>query len=70
MKQKTVIDSNNLPSELPYSSTLLGWMALDHWHAPSWGYGAYVGVMAIIWILLIANKFSEKYIDLRTGKHL
>ena len=41
---------SNMPSRAPLISTLVVWMALDHWHAPLWLYGALGTVFLFLWI--------------------
>lgn len=49
-----VIDPKQLPMRSPILGCLVLWMALDHWHAPEWAYGAlgiFIGLVAFIWIV-------------------
>ena len=50
-----VIAAKQLPMRCPLIATLVLWMALDHWSAPGWAYGAVGLVLAIGWILWVIH---------------
>lgn len=54
----------NMPSRPPIISTLVVWMALDHWHAPMWLYGALGTLYLFIWVGLIYAMFSSESVDI------
>lgn len=72
MKTKKVIDAKNLPGKLPIWSTLTTALALDHWNAPEWLWGALGLFFLIGWIAVIASKSREEQVDMfekeNTGK--
>lgn len=49
-----VIDSKQLPMRSPVLAGIVFWLALDHWNAPGWAYGAvgaFWGLCFILWIV-------------------
>lgn len=49
MKKRKVISDDALPSRIPVTQAVVCWLALDHWHAPQWLYGA----MGLVFVLAI-----------------
>lgn len=64
MKPKKVLRPNNLPTRIPLGMTVLCWLALDHWNAPQWLYGAAALLFVILWINAIHGIATEEKIDL------
>lgn len=64
MKPKKVLRANNLPSRLPVWSTIVCWLAFDHWNAPQWMYGAAALLYVLMWINAIYGLATEEKIDL------
>lgn len=62
MKKRTVI--KNVPLNYPTQSTLIGFLALDHWKAAGWVWGATITVLTLLWIGVIIAKCNEERIDL------
>ena len=66
MKKKKVVATGNLPTRHPFVLGLLAWLALDHWHAPQWAYGA-VGLLwlllLITWIIAWSNEIETDIFD-------
>lgn len=60
MKKKKVISYKDLPTKSPVSVIVLGWIAMDHWCAPSWLYGVLGTIGAI---LLLAWALSRFYLE-------
>ena len=56
-----VIDPKQLPMRSPLVATLVFWLALDHWNAPGWAYGAVGVVMAVAWILWFATLYLNDH---------
>ena len=64
-----VVSSKNLPMRLPLAWTLLGWLALDHWNAPSWAYGAFWAILGIVWVVAIRRAiWLEESVDIFSNK--
>lgn len=64
MKPKKVLKANNLPSRYPIFPTIVTWLALDHWNAPQWMYGACGLLFVIFWLNAIYNNVTQEEIDL------
>ena len=56
---KKVISSSNLPAKYPLFQALTSWIALEHWNAPQWLFGA----VGLIFILLFLNAIGHNLID-------
>ena len=63
-KRKKVIKANNLPYKLPIWASFTAWLALDHWNAPQWVYGAVGLFFLIVWINSIVGMVTQESIDL------
>ena len=63
MKKLQVINRKFLPTSLPLTSTLVFWLALDHWNAPGWLYGIVAFIMVIAWIVAIIAIYKEEPAD-------
>lgn len=61
---KKVLTHNNFPSRLPIWSSLTCWLALDHWNAPQWLYGAMGLFFLIVWGICINGILTEERVDL------
>ena len=59
-----VLATRFLPARLPIYPTITGWLALDHWHAPSWMYGAAVCLAVIVWAIMIYAMAVQVPVDL------
>jgi hypothetical protein len=64
MKKNKVIKYKNLPSKIPIFPTLTTWLALDHWHAPQWLYGAIGLIFLNLWVLCIIGIFHQDQTDI------
>lgn len=62
--KKRVIKPTNLSTKAPFMSALVVWLALDHWNAPDWVYGAFGVLYAILFINWIVSLITEKWIDI------
>lgn len=63
-KAKKVLANNNLPTSLPIWSTITCWLALEHWNAPQWLYGALGLFFLIAWVVCIVGVVTEEKVDL------
>lgn len=67
MKRK-VISNKNKPAIAPTLPIVVGWLALDHWHAPTWVYGA----ASVVGLFLIAGFLygacTEEQVDIFGNK--
>ena len=52
-----------LPAKLPIWSSVTCAVALDHWNAPEWLWGALGLFFAIGWIAIIATKLTEEKVN-------
>lgn len=59
-----VISRKNLPVKLPAFQTLLTFLAMDHWNAPSWLWGVASTVWVVLWIICFASIASENDVDI------
>ena len=64
MRKNSVIDSSNLPGKLPVFPTLSIILALDHWDAAGWVWGALGALLLIIWIGTIMKLVNQDVIDI------
>jgi hypothetical protein len=62
-KPRKVFEANNLPTRLPLGMTVLCWLALDHWKAPQWMYGAAALLFVILWLNAIYDIGTEEKVD-------
>lgn len=62
MKKHFVIA--NLPAKLPVTSTAFWTFIMYYFKAPGWGWGVFITVFAIFWIIAIAVKSCEVSVDL------
>lgn len=63
MKNIKVISRKNLPTKLPLTLTLTIYLALDHWSAPEWLYGALSLYLIVVWIYIVIRVFKEEQVD-------
>lgn len=63
MKIRYVINSRNMPARLPLFQTLTTALALDHWHAPGWLWGALGVVFLVIWIASISDVLNTEELE-------
>lgn len=47
---RRILAARNLPMRMPWQPTLLIWLALDHWHAPGWLWGAAGLFLVAAWV--------------------
>jgi hypothetical protein len=64
MKVRKVIANNNMPVRLPIWSSITALIALEHWNAPQWVYGATGLFFLIIWIASIILLIVEEKTDI------
>lgn len=64
MSDKKVIKFDNLPTRLPFSQTIILWLAMDVWNLPMWAKGGLWTLLALIWIGSVINICREKYINI------
>lgn len=64
IKAKKVLSNSNLPTRLPIWSSMTCWLALEHWNAPQWLYGALGLFFLISWVTSIVGLATEEKIDL------
>lgn len=55
-----VVANKNMPARLPIWQSITIWLALDHWHAPQWLYGALGLLLLVMWIAEIYKLFTQK----------
>lgn len=60
MKRTKVVALKNLPSRSPFLLTLVAVLALDHWHAPGWAWGAVTVFLVITWAGWIITFWTEE----------
>ena len=53
-----------LPTPIPVNSSVLCWLALDHWKAPGWLYGACGVLLGVIWVAWIYGLFAYETVDI------
>lgn len=63
MKSFKKIDRKNLPMHSPLIGSLVLWIALDHWGAPGWAYGAIGLFLALVWIAFFIDLFGAESVD-------
>lgn len=63
MRKRRVVHGNNLAVRMPVFQTITTWLALDHWSAPTWFYGASFTLLGIVWILAIVDMFVREAVD-------
>lgn len=64
-----VIAHKNLPSRAPVSFSIMVFLALEHWHAPEWLYGAVGFIVVLMWISYFIIKYRETDIDIFKDKN-
>jgi len=62
MNRHKVLQSRYLPTRLPLSLTVSGYIAIDYYHLPDIYKGILYTLMVIIWIISIGMKIMEKSI--------
>jgi len=63
MKTEKVISTKNLPVKMPIWSSITAALALDHWNAPEWLWGA-VGLFFILgWVVIIISMVKQEKVD-------
>jgi hypothetical protein len=55
-----VIDQKQLPMRSPIIAGIVFWLALDHWSAPGWAYGAVGTFWALLFIIWIVRQCTEE----------
>lgn len=68
IKSKKVLSMNNLPTRFPIWGTITCWLALDHWNAPQWLYGAMGLFFIILWGIAIHENINEEKVDIFKNK--
>lgn len=70
MKKKKVIHVDNIPVRLPFYSTITLWLFLDRMRIPSWGWGVYWTLIAIIWFTCIYLVWTQEraYVKFEEGE--
>lgn len=68
MKKRKVINSRNLPAKLPIWQTLTTFLALDHWSAPAWLWGALGVIFLTIWIISLILVATQEELDILKTK--
>lgn len=63
-KAKKVLANSNMPARLPLWSSLTCYLALEHWNAPQWLYGAMGLYFLIAWIGSIIELATQEKVDL------
>jgi len=58
---RKVIHPKRLPSFLPITPTAVGYLILDRFAAPEWGWGVFWTVAAIIWICILTDVLTREY---------
>lgn len=58
-----VISEKNLPIRYPLILTVVTWLVLDRFHAPSWLWGATGAVFLFLWIGAIVAKYKQTQVD-------
>lgn len=55
-----------MPRRAPVISTLVVWLALDHWRAPQWLYGAIGLFVLIVWVAFVVDvvKYEDEETDI------
>jgi hypothetical protein len=61
--KKPVISSANLPTTLPISWTLVGFLLLEKFSAPTWVWFAALWVYLIVWVVTIIRLRKEEQIE-------
>lgn len=64
MKARKVIPLKCLPSRPPVFKTVVVWIALDHWHAPQWLYGAVGLLFILLWCAAIHGWATQEEVDI------
>ena len=63
MKKTKVLASKHLPGKLPVWQSLSFWLALEHWNAPEWLYGAVGLLLLFLWGFSIHRIFTQEQVD-------
>lgn len=63
MERKRVFSYDALPARLPIPQTVITALALDHWHAPAWLWGAMGTLFLILWISVAVSMAHEDRIN-------
>lgn len=58
------IKTSNLPSRLPIVTTVVLFIALDHWNASDLVRGIFYTLFAVVWILSIIGIYVGEEVDL------
>jgi hypothetical protein len=64
MKKSKVIKSHNLPARLPILATVVGWIALEHWHASQLAWGITGTLFALLWVVAIFAICLQEKVDI------
>jgi hypothetical protein len=76
VKQTKVVAWKYLPTRPPLAANVLWWLFLDRMGAPSWAWGVFWTLFALLWIGSIlaiyyndhVNPFDAKNIEVKTAK--
>lgn len=64
MKSKKVISHKNMPARLPIFQTITTLLALEHWNAPQWLWGAIGLFYLIVWCIGIYLVCTQEEIEI------
>lgn len=64
MKTKYVISKNNIPRKLPVFAALTSYLALEHFNAPEWLYGAVGFLFLLIFIGAIHGIVVQEEVEI------
>ena len=65
-----VISYKNLPSNLPIAKTTTFWLLLDRLHVPSWAWGVFYTLVAIVWVVCIWLVIKQEYVELSEQEYV
>ncbi len=68
MNRPTYIAASNMYPRLPIWPSLTAYLALEHFQAPMWAYGAVGMLMGLLWIGVLLKLATGKSVDLLGGK--
>lgn len=60
MRIPIVIHEKCLPTRLPIWSTATAWLLCDRFHIPTWGWGVFWTLHALLWVVCIALVFAQE----------
>lgn len=67
MIRKRVISFKQLPTHLPTQPTCVGYLMMEHFHVGQLGWGIFISLFSVYWIICIISMCTEDKIELNIG---